>query len=739
MKSILFFYAILFCLSICTIAQTSNTGGWQWQYPKPQGNTLRDIYVFNKDTAVAVGDLGTVIKTTDGGISWDVQHHAGGSGVQLNSVSFIDAQNGWAAGGTYSSDNNVLLKTIDGGKTWTQIKTDATLPYNSVYFVDKDTGFVFGEDGIVLRTTDGGYNWDTRSIDSYIGFYMDVFFFTAAAFIDKNTGFLVGGGYYGNELYMTSDCGRTWEWNEQIIIPKIYTGLNDINFIDKYHGCIAGDDGVLLITTDGGNTWRRDTVGGYYNYSACFTDTLTGWACGGNSMNDANYGGFIYNTKDGGVNWTKTNRNFGQLFKVRFSDKSNGWIIGQAGFLYRTTDGGNNWAEQRERLYNFNSIYFVDENTGWAVGGSGIILHTTDGGDMWEEQNSNTNAGLASVYAIDQNNIWSVGGINGNAIVLHSTDGGNYWYSMIQNSTSMLWSIFFINPSMGWSVGTNGVILKTSDGGNTWFIEYKDSISSSAFYTIQFINNQIGWVTNGYTNQILKTTDGGSTWDTQETGIGIWLQSLFFINENTGWAVGENQGNNIFKTTDGGETWVAEYTPVHCDLSSVYFINPDTGWIGGSDYSGGKGKILKTTDCGENWIEQQYPSASPLNSIYFADSKVGYAVGSGIFKTTTGGSLSAINANKNNENTPKLIELEQNYPNPFNPSTTIRYRLTKASLVSLKVYDILGRIVDVLIDKWQPIGNYGINWNPQNLSSGVYFYQLRTGNLNVTKKMILIR
>jgi photosystem II stability/assembly factor-like uncharacterized protein len=58
--------------------QSSGNDGWFWQYPKPQGNDLRDIYIFDSLKAIAVGALGTVIKTYDGGITWDVQHHAGG-------------------------------------------------------------------------------------------------------------------------------------------------------------------------------------------------------------------------------------------------------------------------------------------------------------------------------------------------------------------------------------------------------------------------------------------------------------------------------------------------------------------------------------------------------------------------------------------------------------------------------------------------------------------------------------
>ncbi len=75
-------YQISICFFIfvkITLAQD----GWFWQYPKPQGNTLHDIFIFDQNTAIAVGDLG---KTTDGGESWDVQHHAGGMTGSLGNV-----------------------------------------------------------------------------------------------------------------------------------------------------------------------------------------------------------------------------------------------------------------------------------------------------------------------------------------------------------------------------------------------------------------------------------------------------------------------------------------------------------------------------------------------------------------------------------------------------------------------------------------------------------------------------
>lgn len=85
------------------------------------------------------------------------------------------------------------------------------------------------------------------------------------------------------------------------------------------------------------------------------------------------------------------------------------------------------------------------------------------------------------------------------------------------------------------------------------------------------------------------------------------------------------------------------------------------------------------------------------------------------------------------------FSLEQNYPNPFNPSTSIKYRLSGISKVSLKVYDVLGKEVATLVNEEKPAGSYEVNFNAAGLSSGIYFYKLQAGTLVETKKMILMK
>ncbi|MCX6151322.1 MAG: T9SS type A sorting domain-containing protein [Ignavibacteriales bacterium] len=103
------------------------------------------------------------------------------------------------------------------------------------------------------------------------------------------------------------------------------------------------------------------------------------------------------------------------------------------------------------------------------------------------------------------------------------------------------------------------------------------------------------------------------------------------------------------------------------------------------------------------------------------------------------GDTTVTNVEYEDNNTLKKFELYQNYPNPFNPTTVISYQLSDLSDVKLKIYDVLGREVAMLVNKFQKEGKYLVNYNADGLSSGVYFYQLTTGSTSVTKKMVLIR
>ena len=102
-------------------------------------------------------------------------------------------------------------------------------------------------------------------------------------------------------------------------------------------------------------------------------------------------------------------------------------------------------------------------------------------------------------------------------------------------------------------------------------------------------------------------------------------------------------------------------------------------------------------------------------------------------------STSPLSVKQTSGNVPKQFNLSQNYPNPFNPTTVIEYSLPKSGAVKLAVYDILGREVSSLVNENQLAGSYKVQFNADKLASGIYFYQIRSGNFISTKRMVLLK
>jgi hypothetical protein len=86
---------------------------------------------------------------------------------------------------------------------------------------------------------------------------------------------------------------------------------------------------------------------------------------------------------------------------------------------------------------------------------------------------------------------------------------------------------------------------------------------------------------------------------------------------------------------------------------------------------------------------------------------------------------------------PDTYELSQNFPNPFNPSTSIKYHIPQSGHVTIRIYNMMGQMIDTLVDTTVPAGRNELHWIPRNLASGVYLYTMRAGTYYESKKMIL--
>jgi photosystem II stability/assembly factor-like uncharacterized protein len=378
--------------------------------------------------------------------------------------------------------------------------------------------------------------------------------------------------------------------------------------------------------------------------------------------------------------------------------------------LIKTENGGIDWSIiYSDTVYEFADIDFTSDQIGFGISGDwssySIINKTQDGGISWDTI-SIENTDLRSIIFTDDNNGWVVGGQNNELFITHTSNSGISWEPQTNINilnAPRLNDVDFVNPEYGFAVGSFGVLIKTTDGGNSWVASW-GNIDPNSFWIhynltgVYFSKASNCWVVGSSTyfggprTMVAHTTNGGSNWDTLSFPSGYGSGKIFFINDTDGFIVGQSYD---YKTTDGGNAWIQIDYP--SDILDMFFLNEGLGWAVGYN-----GRIFKYFD----------PNVGIEDENYFVN--------------------------------PGGYNLFQNYPNPFNPSTKIKYSIPPVGTqrtvsVQLKVFDILGNRIATLVNQEQPAGRYEVEFNAGQLSSGIYFYQLKAGDFIQTNKMILLK
>lgn len=317
---------------------------------------LSAVEFVDPDHGWAVGDRGVVWRTDDGGKVWHLVKTP--VACRLETVSFADAERGWIAGGDAMSyvhtSRGVLLASTDGGRTWrNESRTD--LPRIWKLALRGESGWAFGEpsplhgDG-VFSTRDGGRAWSTAVPNEPLPAW------TAADAPRGNFAVVAA----ANGVYALAPAGRT----TRAAGPRFPVSRpRSIRFADATDGWLCGDNGLLLQTTDGGQTWQ-DARGRIPDGAARHFDF--------------------------------------HALEVRGRDI---WLAGSPGTLvWHSTDAGETWtARPTGQTAPLKAIAFVDRHRGWAVGALGRILATRDGGHTWRVQlGSAERAALLGIHATQQ-------------------------------------------------------------------------------------------------------------------------------------------------------------------------------------------------------------------------------------------------------------------------------------------------------------------------------------------------
>jgi hypothetical protein len=454
----------------------------------------------------------------------------------------------------------------------------------------------------------------------------------------------------------------------------------------RVYGYSGSDDGFSVRQTDDLGYIITGLTGNYPDFDVWllktdqYGDTLWTRTYGGNL---AEYGYSVQPASDGGYIISGTTQSFGLgLYDL---------------YLVKTDANGNAvWT----RNYGTD-----DSEYGMSV------LHTSDDGYIIAGYTYSTGPTLADLYLVktDSNgdSVWTKyygGSSEESGFSLSDASDGGYIFAATTTSFGAGGSDFWLlrldqNGDTLWTCTYGGLyqetaycVEQTSDGG--YIIAGYSSSFGNGSYDVYIVRTDslgdtlwagiYGGSMDDYAEHICQTSDGGFivtgyTWSNSVGSADLLVMKI------------DQYGNEIWSRSYGGEDW---------DLGHAIQPTADGGYIiAGYTQSFGAG-------ANDLWLLKIAGEASAIDNI------------------VTG---------------PSAINLYENYPNPFNSSTTIRYRLDASLFVTIRIYDILGRIIKTLANNHHNPGDYRITWDAENNPSGVYFYQIQSGERSVVRRMTLLR
>jgi len=429
------------------------------------------------------------------------------------------------------------------------------------------------------------------------------------------------------------------------------------------------------------------------------------------------------------------------------------------GLLY-SWDGGVNWTNNgggniSAVIITNNKDLFCSQN-----GFPGIYYYKPSISDWVQVQGSNTINNILCFQQAISGEIYIGTRANG---VYKSVDGGFSWLSVNTGLPQNLnVNTIFINSSGKVYVGSDKGLYYSNDNGNTWF----ETALVNKIQALVIDKNDFIYVVSDAGNYF-KSTDKGQTWSTFNlwnsavgncilaNGSDIYVGTNFkgvdyYLSVTSSW---DEVNSGFFENypvvtslamNSKGYLYALTNDNVYKSSSSIfnnYTINvysypPEAGNItGGGTYSWGqKLTFTATPNIGYEflmWTENTPGNVGIGNNPY----KINVTANRIFYANYKHKAVSV----EGNESIPTKYLLYQNYPNPFNPTTTISYSIPKSGLITIKVYDVLGREIETLVNENKPIGNYSVQFNANKLISGVYFYRMESGSYIESKKFVIIK
>lgn len=605
-------------MSFLVIPATHAHAAWSWLYPTPHGNNLNDVTFVNDATAIAVGEVGTIMVSHDAGVTWSTSLRTNGVASSLRRIDRVDDHTAVTVG-----DEGAILKTTDDGDHWTTISSGTLADLWDVSFY----GAVGLTGGVapttMLRTTDAGDTWTpVEDVPVNVDPYSVEMASPMVAYCQT-----------GDFIMKSLDGGLTWG---ALIDDYFLTGYSRVPlaFTDAMNGVVGGVSRIY-ITHDGGTTWTQESIGTVfveggsrpsdieYRSPSTIVATVIETMCDVISGGNCSSWGDLFRSSDDGLTWAYDggHRSFNG---VASNSAGISIAVGVAGDMYRWSPP-DTWQQiGGSTLYGdlpeVGSMAFHNAQEGVVLGtklfygpptSADNILHTSTSGSSWSfsywgNQYRHMNdiaapAGSSDYYAIARPG----DGATFTTSLLKSTDDGVTWSEVWTDARDLkLMSLEFSSPTHGVAVGNAGYAA-VIDG---------DAVTTVAIATnrlgLGFADESVVIAVGAEPTPIVRSIDGGSTWTPVASPVSGTLYDAAFANPSVGVIVGLH--GVVLRTIDGGLTWSQVTVPLQTGelLTAVAFAGNYGMALGG--YSG---TALETQDAGLTWSRLAVPATGLLSDV----------------------------------------------------------------------------------------------------------------------------
>ncbi|HMS64442.1 MAG TPA: YCF48-related protein, partial [Ignavibacteria bacterium] len=379
-------------------------------------------------------------------------------------------------------------------------------------------------------------------------------------------------------------------------------GLNSIHTSDGVYVIAAGDQGNILRSLNGGNTWAKYTEPSV-NFKSVFISGSNVWLTGDN--------GKVYKSSTSSVSLTAYNTGVTtSINSIFFTDALNGYICGDNGVLYKSVDGGISWTLSNSGIntVKLNSLNFKDAANGIVVGNSGIVYMTVNGGASWTAETVSTTRNLTDAKYFSDG--IAITGEWGTLLIKYGTGS---WAPVVTRINSDIKSVSGTSASDIHVCGGGGFI-RNNKNSNTTFLNFEVNPMLANLVDIVFANINTGFAVSSLNNAVIRTTNGGTSWELPS------LTSVSYSWEAKPGASGNFLGNNmslhptdrntifiafgnqVYRSRNKGDSWSTLGSPIPAgNTPHSFYVSPiDTNiWLVAIE--GSPDKIYRTTDYGQTW------------------------------------------------------------------------------------------------------------------------------------------